>query len=526
VNGIIPPTNPDSIGAPAGLYWGWHALLALFVVLFDITSFQSLLFINSVALSVSLLSLWYISGLFTARVLPRVAALTWPFFVLNPVRGIKEFILAVFDGTFVVEILKPWLFSKNYLFVIKGMVDSRPSDFIGKFLNFTSFPTAFCLVVLTYAAVACSFPRRTGARLFMVAAASFLVAVFHPVSVFALAALLGVTIAERFGTSWSGGLLSRRAFLAHVAPGLASAAGVLCAIPYLHSLSSSFAQPVGFHLPLTAKELSYEGWALLPAIPLYTYSLIRIRTLGSAGRAALAGGVLFAVLSLCMVLPDHNEYKFTYYFTVVTALLLVELLDRLWRHADSLRSTSARTAVRFLCAAVVSVSLLSPFVTARKHLAHEWAREDPYVYDGRYARLREDAHSGDTRDLQQAFEWIRGNTSPEDYILALPMDPPQSRITFLTGRRVVTNAGSIFTGTIRYQNELERAATDAIEALRDCANSEEALRRLEAVSVEWPDSLYALVESPAACPDEPALRLVYRNPAYKIYRILFDDPAE
>jgi hypothetical protein len=188
-----------------------------------------------------------------------------------------------------------------------------------------------------------------------------------------------------------------------------------------------------------------------------------------------------------------------------------------------MRGPAGRRSVRFFCGACLAVPLVSPFITGRKHLAHEWARQDPYVYDGRYARLREAAQPGDARDLQLALDWIRANTSPADYILTLPVDPTQSQITFLTGRRVVTNAGSIFTGTIPYQYDLESAATSAVEALRDCEGSGEALRQLEAIPAQWPDSLYALIESPAACPEEPALRLVYRNPAYSVYKILFTD---
>ena len=28
-NGIVPPTNPSSLGMPANFYWAWHGLLAL-----------------------------------------------------------------------------------------------------------------------------------------------------------------------------------------------------------------------------------------------------------------------------------------------------------------------------------------------------------------------------------------------------------------------------------------------------------------------------------------------------------------
>ncbi len=519
VNGIIPPTNSNSIGAPAHLYWGWHALVALSVRIFNKNSLEVLLFINACALSISLLFMWFLSGRITNRLLPRIASLTWPFFILNPVRIVKELLIVFFDDSTVVHLLKPWLYSKNYLFMIKGFVDIRPANFIGKFLNFTSFPTAVCLVLVVFGMVISSRPGRSGVRLIFVGILSFLTAFFHPISVVALGVLLGVFALDRLVPLLISGRLSYQVVIKVLTPPLVSAAGILCALPYVISLSTSFSQPVDFHLPLSGKDLSYEGWALVPSIPLYAFYLYKLRTLNSEMRVIFMSGIILSVLTLIVILPDHNEYKFTLYFALITALLVVDILNRMCIYADTRQNRVSQFGIRSLIVFTVLVSLVPFIVVGKRYLSHAWSDQDPYVYGGMYARLRESNGKEGVHELQEALDWIRENTLPADYILTRPVSGNNNQIPFLTGRRTVACTADISTGTIPYHDELERAAREAVQALVECSGCAEALLKLERVPAKWPDILYALVESNEACPSDQSLSLVYQNARYKIYKI-------
>ena len=45
-NGIVPPTNPSSLGMPANYYWVWHGLLALLSRGLGIAAFQAHLLLS------------------------------------------------------------------------------------------------------------------------------------------------------------------------------------------------------------------------------------------------------------------------------------------------------------------------------------------------------------------------------------------------------------------------------------------------------------------------------------------------
>ncbi len=62
VNGIVPPTNPSSLGAPANNYWAWHALLALLSRTLDIPAFQAHLIVSAFSLATFLSALWVLAG--------------------------------------------------------------------------------------------------------------------------------------------------------------------------------------------------------------------------------------------------------------------------------------------------------------------------------------------------------------------------------------------------------------------------------------------------------------------------------
>lgn len=519
VNGIIPPTNPDSIGAPAGLYWGWHLLLAFLIILFGISSLEAILVVNSIAFSATLLCLWLLAGRITQRTLPRLAILGSPFFLLDPIRMTKGLILTAFRDTWLVNLLHPWLYSKTYLFFLKGWVDIRPAHFLYVFLNFAGLPLTVALTLLVYSMVLIPLPRKRGARYVLVGFTSFLIAFFHPISAMGAAALLFTVTLHKLVFSGRTEVQGRKLTWQTIAPPVLAIMGFLLALPYALSLSSTFRVGPHLRIPANGKELQYNGWAFLTTIPLLLYCIVRFKSLRADTQVATVAAGIFLALTIFTVLPDDNQYKFTYYFALVAAFLVVEILDRIMRFTGSVAAGFVRTAGKALVLLIVLVSFMPFLFVGWKYLTDPSVHDDPYIYAGRYARLRFGRGQEELRDRQSALDWIRENTLPTDYILTQPVSHNLNEIPLLTGRRTVANTPSVFTETIPYHEELVERTTGALDALGQCRGCEEEIGRLLELPAPWPQQFYALLESGRECPPSPSFSLVYANPTYKVYRI-------
>jgi hypothetical protein len=519
VNGIFPPTNPDSIEAPATLYWGWHSIMALLVRLLSITPFEALLLINSLALSATLLCLWKFSTRISSRPLIRIACLSWPFLIIDPIRLFKEFVYKFFGDTFLGTLLKPWILSKGYLFFLHGFVDSRPGTFLVKYLNFTSFPTGVALTLMAYTLVMFSYPRRAGIRLPLVTVLTFLVTFVHPISLVALCVLVGVFSLDRFFVMWRNNQITRAHLIDAWGPSIAVIIGGILALPYIVSLSRAYAEPLHLQIPLSGKELKYHGWAFVPAIPLYFYLLYRFRTLSLEMRNVTVSGIVFVLLTFFVYLPDDNQYKFTLYFGLVSGLLAALLLDKMWSCAGRQNRRIKAVSMKFLVGFLVFLSVVPYMVFGRRYLTNAWARKDPYLYEDRYARLKSDNEFPELYDLQDACDWIRENTQPTDYILTYPVSHNQNQIPFLTGRRTVVSVGSVHSTAVPHHEELVSRAKRVIDSIKECTTYGEAIRDFYELPVQWPEYLYLLIESTEACPALDSLSLVHSNRTQKIYKI-------
>jgi hypothetical protein len=569
-NGIVPPTNPSSMEAPVNFYWGWHALMAALMGALDITSFETLLLLNTLSLAALLGALWLATGRWTGSAWRRLGICLLPFFILNPV-GMTQFATRA-AGTLVpavVESLREGegisqarlqaamrdpegldIHAANSIYLMPRGWDwkvhrsKRAGNLLIKFFGFSSFPSATALfaVALVTLSVWLGVLWR---RCLVLAAASAGMAIISPMVAVAFAALCAA-----HGAVYAFDFRQRRRVLRRAGhapprwselaldwlPALAAGAGALVALPYLLEISLAFG---GRSVLLTDGSALWRsarvyGWALLPSLPVYVAGAFYLHRLSPALRTLWLGGLLLLAGVVCVETPtvDPNQYKLGLLSALPTALLLLGLLAEL-EISGFPGARSSRWLGAGITAALATGGLVAVATTSLIFLPSPWRDESPYRYDGTTMDLdvageRRPASRAERIDLQRAYRWLRENTPPTAYVAVRPQGKDELEISSVAQRRVVAARPSVFTNKIRYQKPLVRQVRELTSRLAECRLRPHALRRLFELPAPWPDEIYALVRidekklrSGPRCERSwsGAVEAEFLSPHYAVFRI-------
>jgi len=552
-NGIVPPTNPSSAEMPANFYWAWHAGLAFGVRWMGVTPFEMSLASNALGLAAFLCGFWLAAGAFTRNGGLRLAACAIPLFILNPL-GLLQFAVRLlgvglpelFSGTYGHDGLAAHLLgiarhhsalgladlSLANLFPRLGLLDDfvlseRAGHLINKFLNFNSFPFALGVFALAQD----GFVNQRGRlrfRCVALAAACFTMAVTSPLVVigFGLSVFAGLIVegpSELRALRKTGFVGRRHSLWLFVAPVLSCALGVLLALPHLLPIIAAYdgeARVLAPGMGLWRHAVAL-GWALVPGIALLGFATRLGRDLDSTARVHALSLSFYVVAAILLVAPvrDPNEYKFVLLSAYPSGLLVLGLLNAWARRSGSLGApmrSPVPLAVLFAAGGGLGVAAV-----ALLYLASPWADEESLRLEGRTTRL---AASGDalTRDLDEAYAWLRRETPVEAYVFERPTSKDRSLLPGLAERRVVAQLASPFTRAVSHHEALLDANRALLDDLARCVLSPESLSALRAQPIDWPGTEYAIVSKRAgrrACKAIPGAPQVYANDHVAIFRL-------
>lgn len=555
LQGIIPPTNPSSLEAPANFYWIWHAWLALGVLSFDITPFEMSLVSNGLGLSGFLCAIWLATGEYTQNKWLRLAVCGVPFFILNPLGlvqfatrlavvwlpeifrteisvGLFEHLLLIarhHSSLQLVDHNLVQLFPRLGLFEAAALSD-RAGHLINKFLNFNSFPLALGFFALGQWLLL-HVRGRVRLRAVMLGVVSFCMAVTSPLPAIAfgltVAAYLlveGLPLLAAYRESEDSLDRARLGSLCALVVGCGI--GVLLALPLLIPVASAYQGRALVVTPgsgLLAHAVSL-GWALVPVFVLLGFAGIRRRRLAPSARVHALSALLYGVVALTLVVPveDPNEYKFVLLAAHPSALLLLALWST-QASPDETRIRAVGQSAAVATGGLLLMGALSFSVMALIYIASPWSASEPFVLRGTTTEIRPN-DDPKHRDLDAAYGWLRTSTPGTAYVFAAAVGKDDARLPVIAQRRVVVQLASPFTRAISHQAALLAANRELLRSLAACELGAPALEVLRAVPVRWPDELYALIEiRPGSrnCDDKltSGFELGYSNPSYAVYRV-------
>ncbi|MBW2421708.1 MAG: hypothetical protein JRH19_24435 [Deltaproteobacteria bacterium] len=534
-NGIIPPTNPSSMEAPANFYWGWHALAAALMGALEISAFEALLLMNTLSLATLLGFLWLAAGRWTGSAWRRLGICLLPFFILNPI-GMTQFAGRAGEalGPTLVQSLRAGegiqpsrlqaamrdrdgldMHSANsaYLMPLGWESEVQRSKRVGnlliKFFGFSSFPSAVALFAAALVALSLwrgAFWRRCA----LLTVASAGMAIFSPMVALAFGALVAAHCAvytlefeQRRSAARRAGHapLRRKDLVRDWLPALAAGAGILAALPYLLDISSAFGGRSELLLGRAAllRHAGTYGWALLPSLSIHAAAIFWLPRLGPAPRTYWLGGLLLLVGTLCVRVPtvDPNEYKLGLLASIPAALLLAGLLAEL-DISGFPGPRSSRWLGAGITVALVAGGLLAVATTSLLFLPSPWRDQSTYRYDGTaidldVVRARRPPSHAERADLQRAYRWLRENTPPTAYVAVRPLPKDDLELSTVAQRRIVAALPSVFTKKIRHHKRLVRETREVMDRLGECRLRPRELRRLFEVPAPWPEEIYALV---------------------------------
>ncbi|MDP6980959.1 MAG: hypothetical protein QF570_20555 [Myxococcota bacterium] len=553
-NGIVPPTNPSSAGAPANFYWGWHAALASGMWLMDVTPFELSLSSNALGLAMFLCGFWLCSGAFTRNPWLRLAACGLPLFILNPL-GLVQFavrLVAVWvpawfglgPGEGVDELVElarhhSWLGLANHdlahlrprigLFGDVVLLD-RAGHLLAKFLNFNSFPFAvgvYALAQDVYVNQRGSAGSRALAMLlacFVMAIASPLVVVGFGFTVVACALVEGP--AEWRALRKTGFAGRRNGLWQFAAPAGGCALGVLLALPMLLPIAQAYGGETRWMLgaPGFVRHAIALGWALVSGVLLLVGSAALARHLDGPARVHAITLGLLATVALLVAAPVHdpNEYKFVLLSAFPASLLVLGLIAAWARRSQSLDTALRRpgwfAGTFAICGALSAASL------ALLYLASPWAQENPI-------RLHESTTSwaptadARLRDFDAALTWLREEAPIDAFVFATARDKNDDPVPVIAQRRVVAQKASPFTRALASHATLVERNDALVERVARCEGApavRDAVEAVRTMDLPFESAPYALVEPAVGrgeCQLEGLLRPKFRNDHYEIFEL-------
>ncbi len=558
-NGIVPPTNPSSMGAAVDFYWAWHALLARGVSLFGVTPFEMGLFSNALGLSALLCSLWLAARKATANALVRVGFCLLPFFILNPVG------LCQFAGRLLGVLLPAWIHAlvegnpeagehlrnlaqhheslrianlsllqllPRFDFLEGVALSGRAGNLLNKFFNFNSFPLALGIFAAGILGLRGE-PRSLLSRAGLVGFAALTTAILSPLVAAGLgcvvAAYLIVQALEGYRQSETLAATELRSWaLRRLSLAIAALAGVMLALPHLLPIMRAYGGETNVYAD-GSKLLAharYVGWGLLPSLALQLAALTRFRRLCPDARVHLLSGLFLALAAILLAVPveDPNEYKLVLLSTLPTTLLAMTL----WRHWEAKAGfeSAGGQRLRWVVGSLLSLAgAVAILVTVMMYQLSPWATSDPYHYKGERIELSTGPDDPSRVALAAGYRWLRENTDPEAFVMEMPVSKDELELSVIAERRVVAALPSPFTLRIAYQQRLVKQVAHTLARLSECRLDARDLSTLHAVPAPWPEHVYAFVLQERfkhrGCPEGlvAGVRLEFSNDRVAIYRL-------
>ncbi len=553
-NGIVPPTNPSSAGAPANFYWGWHAALASGMWLMEATPFELSLSSNALGLAMFLCGFWLCAGAFTRSPWLRLAACGLPLVILNPL-GLAQFAVRLgavwgpawfglgpgegFDELVELARHHAWLGLVDHelvhlrprlgLFGDAVLLD-RAGHLLNKFLNFSSFPIAIGVYALAqdvYVAQRGSAGLRAGVMVvacFVMAVTSPLVVVGFGLTVIACALLDGP--AEWRALRKTGFAARRSGLWLFAAPACGCALGVLLALPMLVPIANAYGGETRwlFGAEGFVRHAVALGWALVPGLGLLLVAVSIARHLDGAARVHTISLALLATAALVVATPiqDPNEYKFVLLSAFPAGLLVLGVIAGWARRSQSLDTALRRPG--WLAGVFAGFGALAVGSLAILYLASPWAEQNPLRLQGTITRW---APTGDARlrDFDAALAWLREEAPIDAFVFARARDKNDDPVPVMAQRRVVAQTASPFTRALANHATLVERNDTLIERVARCDDPSGVRNAVEAVrtlGLPFESAPYVLVElgvGRGECRPNGLLHSVFRSDHYEIFTL-------
>lgn len=528
LNGIIPPSNPLSIGMPVNNYWAWHALLAAIVKVFRITPFEASLFVNATALTITLSLMWFLIGNITKKIWTRAIFIFMPTFILNPL-GLFRYIYIVAANNTDFSNLSP---HPKYFTPIASLfgvgLDPRASTLLGKNLNFTGFSVGIAVFILFLALINNNKGKSLRSFLYFFIA-STVVFFIHPTTAIAIAIIIGAFMMFLCHDYLKYGGDRKSVIRRSLIPVVGFSLGAAIASPYILATSKAFGEPITLNLglkPLLGNVISI-GWVIVPQIIIYYIAILKFWTNNTFIRLNVFLGASLAISCILLEIPGSNEYKIAMLSSIPASLVLLSIFREFY--TISIKKYDIYNYFSILGKLFLSfVSALIIWTYASVYLHSKWANENPYLYNGRNIELNYPNDNITYSQLNEAYLWLRRNTNPEVYILEYPVYMNNLELSVISQRRTVVAEG-FFTKGIPHHPILVKTAKEIISKLSTFQITSSDLDRLFSINVPWPEKIYAFVrwqginvldigsEGKYILP-EGAL-LIFKNDKYGIFQI-------
>lgn len=488
LNGIIPPTNPYSMGMPASNYWGWHLLLAIIVKTLNITPFESSLIVNTLALIIFLTAFWVGTGLFIRDVLTRFIFCTVPFIILTPIQLVRttfSYIKNINYTPSLTDLLPP--------LGIFGMELEHRCILLPKFLNFNGFPTGIAIFTCLLVLVMRPLPNKKFNFLFYLLGA-FLTGFFHPASGIGVAAI-GI---GGVGVNLLSFLLNQpkdtSKFIKEMLPFILIFIGLTIAFPYMLGLSRGLGAAISLNYKVYTIIINSIGFGLtiFPSILIYIFGLIRFQKLSKQGKMVLFVGILLLMGVIFIIIRKNTQYQFALLSSVPSSLLLLAIYQSYFNNRN-VKTTHWYYPLLLLLISFLIIGIVNINVALSMYRNSKWAKKDPYLYNGQIIDLKVDSSNAKLQNRQKAYEWLRLNTPYNAYFLEYPKIRREILSPVIAQRRIVVSLPNYYTIYITHHEELLKTSIEFLTCLKYCNLTREKLKMLFDVKAPWSRRIYALI---------------------------------
>jgi len=397
----LPPENPFFAGEPVRYYWTWHVATAGATSVADIDPVLAFAAGNTAAL----LAFLFLLGCLGRELFPgrgaTLLSMLLGFLCLNPIGGF------LFPGAEAPGTLQDVAAGANPINVLYRLAvggEVRITATLTKFLNVSSFPQAFCLLIAAVLLLVRLAKQPSWALSLVTMTALMGCISLSPITgataglAIGAAAILLVPLARP-------GEAGRRGLSAVIA---ALVASLVLALPFvlLGTAGKSGIEPAVQLLPTLDKlqrVLLNLGPAMLLALPACVALWGREGTAGTAGRLLVLSAFLVAALGVLLAFPVRSEYKMV--------RMAAPLFGVLAAGTVVLATRTRRAWITVVAGALV----LAPFIPTNviawdTYRAHARA---PMPLSAVGSRLVIDPQ---VHQDARIYEWIRINT-PEDTII-------------------------------------------------------------------------------------------------------------
>jgi hypothetical protein len=522
LNGNIPPNDPFIIDYPTNFYWLWHYLLAIICLVFKINPLVSGLFINSLSLAITLISIWLIVS---AKVKKRILSFFGCFlflYVINPFGYFSNIVIQLTNklmlGVFPKIVTTSSAFFYPILSIFNVSLNAHGGNVLGKFLNFTGMAVgialfAFVLALLFFTKIKNSVFRYVGVLI------SLLLAFFlYPQS--AMAIYISIFSAIFLDVLE---VLKKRSKIIIPTSSIILFTILLLSTtlsyPYLKSISSAYEISVGINnLNTILENIIAIGWTIFPTIWVHVYILY-----GYVRKGTHNDLVYFSICSLGLALvsiilnipgPRH-EYKFAYFYSIPTGILIFLFIH------GYLNNNKNKYIKKYILVFIVFVCLLPISSNVSYYLSSSWAKENPYKYNKINIDLNCEVNDQSCRNFQKCICWIRENTPPDSYLMVELENTDQMETSMLTQRKLIVVTSEVGTAlNAKHFDEVTEINESIVKKIKSGKFIENEILSIYNSGVDWPEKFYILIETENNQGIESSnLELVYENLNYNVYKL-------